>query len=375
MTEKPFPVSRLPSSRPLDWIRPEIRALQAYPVPDASGLIKLDAMENPYGWPAELKQAWLAELAQVPLNRYPDAAATELKRALREHMGIADGAAVLLGNGSDEIIQMLAMSVAGPERVLMAPEPGFVMYRMIAGFTGMRYVAVPLADGFELDMPAMLAAIDREQPALLFIAQPNNPTGNIYSESDLRALITAAPGLVVIDEAYAPFTDASCLSWLQDHERLLVMRTVSKQGLAGLRLGLLAGDPALIDEFDKTRLPYNIGSLTQASARFALAHGELFAGQAAAIRDERGRLYDALRSRPGLTVYASEANFILFRTPVGRARAVHQGLIESGVLIKCLDGAHPQLADCLRVTVGTPEENRAFLQALDASLGAPDESR
>lgn len=371
MSEKPSPVSRLPSSNPIDLIRPEIRELSAYAVPDATGLIKLDAMENPYGWPEDLKSAWMKELARVELNRYPDAAATELKDALRTSMAIPEAAEVLLGNGSDEIIQMLALCLAGEGRALLAPEPGFVMYRMIAGFTGMDYVAVPLGESFALDMPAMLAAIKEHQPALVFIAQPNNPTGNIYPEADLRALIEAAPGLVVMDEAYAPFTDASCMSWLGEYENLLVMRTVSKLGLAGLRLGLLAGPAELIGEIDKTRLPYNIGCLTQASARFALAHGELFAEQAVAIRTERSRVYDALASIEAVQPWPSEANFLLFRVPQGQARAVHQGLIEAGVLIKCVHGAHPQLADCLRVTIGKPEENDAFLAALESVLAAP----
>ncbi len=360
--------------KPIDWIRPEIRSLTAYAVPKADGLIKLDAMENPFGWPDALKRDWLAQLADVSLNRYPDASATDLKLALREAMAIPANADILLGNGSDEIIQMLAMSVAGTDRVLLAPEPGFVMYHMIAGFVGMQYAGVPLGDGFSLDVPAMLSAIAEQQPALIFIAQPNNPTGNVYADTDLRAIIEAAPGLVVIDEAYAPFTDASCMSWLDDAEReygnLLVMRTVSKLGLAGLRLGLLAGPSALIAEIEKLRLPYNIGSLTQASARFALAHGELFAEQARIIRTERARIWDELQKRPNLVAYPSEANFILFRAPHGQARAIHQGLLEAGVLIKCVDGTHPQLAGCLRVTIGKVEENNAFLAALDSIIEA-----
>ena len=353
---------------PLGWVRPEIRALSAYAVPDASGLIKLDAMENPYGWPDDLKQAWLAELAQVTLNRYPDAAANALKQSLRESMGIPADAQVLLGNGSDEIIQMLAMTVGGNGRCLLAPEPGFAMYRMIADFTGMVYQGVPLGEGFALDMSAMLEVIKAEQPALIFIAQPNNPTGNVYAEADLRTIIEAAQGWVVIDEAYAPFTDATCMSWLGEYPNLMVMRTVSKLGLAGLRLGLLAGPSDLVAEVDKTRLPYNIGSLTQASARFALAHRDLFAEQAGAIRAERTRLFTALEANKALQVWPSEANFILFKVPDGQAKAVHQGLIKAGVLIKCLHGAHPQLTDCLRVTIGKPEENDAFLQALDGQL-------
>ena len=357
---------------PTDWVRPDIRELSAYAVPDASGMVKLDAMENPYRWPAEMLDAWLAEVRELELNRYPDPSARALQSALREAMNVPAGADLLLGNGSDEIIQLLAMALRHPDTdkpsVLLAPDPSFVMYRMIAQFVGMEYVGVPLADDFGLDVAAMTAAIQQHEPALVFIAQPNNPTGNIFAEDDLRAIIEAASGWVVIDEAYAPFTDRDCMPWLTEYPNLLVMRTVSKMGLAGLRLGLLAAAPEMIHEIDKLRLPYNINVLTQLSARFALEHPELFAQQAADIRRDRKVLMAALEALPGLHVYPSEANFILFSTPAGQARNIHAGLRDAGVLIKCLDGAHPRLADCLRVTVGSEAENKTFLQALKPLL-------
>jgi len=365
-------ISHVTSPDLLDWVRPEIRRLSAYHVPDASGLVKLDAMENPYHWPEDMLDAWLAELRQVALNRYPDPAARELQAALRQAMHIPDDAALLLGNGSDELIQLLALALRHPEpgrdAVLLAPEPGFVMYRMIAEFVDMQYQGVALGPDFDLDADAMLAAIEAHQPALVFVAQPNNPTGNVYSEAALRKVVKAAPGWVVIDEAYAPFTDRDCLPWLNEYPNLLVMRTVSKMGLAGLRLGLLAGPPAMIAEVDKLRLPYNINVLTQASARFALEHAEIFDAQAAHIRDDRAGLSEALSAIDGLQVFPSEANFILFRTPAGRARELHQGLIEQGVLIKCLDGSHSRLTDCLRVTVGTGNENKKFINALNTLM-------
>lgn len=350
---------------PSDWVRPEIDALSAYHVPDSTGLIKLDAMENPYAWPSELQQAWQARLAAAALNRYPDPQAQILKDRLRAALRIPPGAAMLLGNGSDEIIQMLALAVGGPGRAMLTPEPGFVMFRMIATLTGAGYVGVPLrAADFSLDREAMLAALRQHRPALIFLASPNNPTGNRFDAAVMRSIIEAAPGLVVVDEAYYPFCDGDCLGWLADYDHLLVMRTVSKLGLAGLRLGLVAGAPAWLQALDKTRLPYNINVLTQLSAAFALEHADVFAAQAAAIRAERGRLAAALAAMPGMTVYPSEANFILFRTPAGRAGPLHTGLRSAGVLIKNLDGSHPALADCLRVTVGKPDENQAFLQAL-----------
>ncbi len=350
-------------------VRPEIRALRAYHVPEAKGLIKLDAMENPYPWPDELREAWLAELRGADVNRYPDPRATELQRALRCAMGVPDDMDLLLGNGSDELIQMLALSVAVPGRKLLSFEPGFVMYRMIALFVGLEYVGVPLRPhDFSLDLDAALAAIQREQPALVFIAYPNNPTGNLFDASALECILEASPGLVILDEAYAPFTDTTFLPQLGRWPNLLVMRTVSKMGLAGLRLGYMAGAGPWIEQIDKTRLPYNVNVLTQASAAFALRHRDVFDAQTQAIRDERGRLFDALTRVGALRVYPSDANFILIRTAPGRAAGIFDRIKAQGVLIKKLDGSHPQLADCLRVTVGSPADNDAFLEALRGAL-------
>ncbi|MGD8207124.1 MAG: histidinol-phosphate transaminase [Thiohalocapsa sp.] len=356
-----------------DLIRPEIRSLRAYAVPDADGLIKLDAMESPYGWPPDLRDAWLETLRDLPLNRYPDPRARALQQALREAMGVPADMALLLGNGSDELIQMLALAVtvSGSERrrTLMSLDPGFVMYRMIALFAGLDYVGVPLrAADFSLDLDATLAALERERPALVFIAYPNNPTGNLFDDDAIERIIEASPGLVVCDEAYAPFTDRSFLPRLGDWPNLLVMRTVSKMGLAGLRLGYLAGPARWLEQIDKVRLPYNINCLTQASAAFALRHRGLLDEQTREIRRARGELFDALLGVDGVEPYPSDANFILLRTEPGLAGAVHRGLRERGVLIKNLDGSHPQLADCLRVTVGAPEENAAFLEALQGTL-------
>ncbi len=356
---------------PARWIRPSVQALKAYHVPDPGQLIKLDAMENPYRWPADLVEQWLAVLRDVELNRYPDPGAAALCAGLRASMQVPEAMQVLLGNGSDELIQMLALAVADGERTLLAPEPTFVMYRLIATFAGMRYQGVPLAEDFSLDLPAMLAAIDRYRPAIVFLAYPNNPTGTLFDAQAIRTLIEAAPGLVVVDEAYAPFTDASFMPCLGEFPNLLVLRTVSKMGLAGLRLGLLAGPPEWLREIDKVRLPYNIGVLTQASACFALAHQDVLDTQTAQIRRDRARLQQALGSVPGVQPYPSDANFILFRTPPGRADELFETLKAHGVLVKNLNPAGAALRDCLRVTVGTPQENAAFVDALRQSLDTP----
>ncbi len=346
------------------WVRPEIRALSAYHVPEPGDCIKLDAMENPYQWPPELVTAWLERLRCVSLNRYPDPSAQRLQQALRTAMQVPAGMGLLLGNGSDELIQMIIQTLAAPGRVILAPEPTFVMYRLIAQVVGVKFAGVPLTADFQLDMDAMLEAIDLHQPAVVFLAYPNNPTGNLFDAAAVRRIIEEAPGLVVVDEAYAAFAADSFMGLLGKYSNLLVLRTVSKMGLAGLRLGLLVGSPAWLGEIDKTRLPYNINVLTQISAEFALEHREVLDAQTAQIRTDRAALLAALQALPGLTVYPSEANFILFRTPQGRADAIFAGLRERGILIKNLNGTGGALSDCLRVTVGTPGENDAFIRAL-----------
>ena len=351
------------------WIRPEIRALKAYAVPDALGLIKLDAMENPYAFPDDMRSTWLRVLQQVDVNRYPDPAARRLKEALRSALAIPPSMSILLGNGSDELIQLIAMALAQPGRVVLAPVPTFVMYDMIATFTGMRFVGVPLMPDFDLDLPAMLTAIRQHRPAVIFLAYPNNPTGNLFDADALRDILKASDGLVVVDEAYHAFAGVSLMDQLGRYDNLVVMRTLSKQGLAGLRLGVLAGDAAWLDEFDKLRLPYNINSLTQASAEFALTHAPVLQAQAQRICSERERVFQALAALSGVRVWPSRANFILLRIESGDATRVHQGMRERGVLIKNLDHAGAALKGCLRATIGTPEENTAMLLALGSALG------
>lgn len=353
---------------PKDLIRPEIQALSAYPVPASHNMIKLDAMENPYGWPEALRAAWLDELATAPINRYPDAQASEVKAQLRSLMGIPDKYELMLGNGSDEIIQIVAQAIAGSDRVVMAPEPSFVMFRMIATFVNVRFVGVPLNADFSLDTEAMLAALRKESPGVLFLAQPNNPTGNLYDAAAVKAILDAAPGLVVIDEAYMAFTDEDHLPLLDQYPNLLIMRTLSKVGLAGLRLGLLIGRHEWMQEFEKIRLPYNINVLTQRSVAFALRHYDALREQTQRLRDERECLMTSLRSMALVEVFPSEANFVLVRCAATTARPVFEQLKTQGVLIKCLDGAHPLLADCLRLTVGAPAENDQMLAALKVAL-------
>jgi len=351
---------------PDEIIRDEIRALAAYHVPDAGGMVKLDAMENPYRLPQELCRVLGEGVAGAALNRYPDSTARELKLRLRAAMQIPSAMELVLGNGSDELIQMLALAVAKPGAVMLGFDPSFVMFRMIAAFAGMRYVGVPLNADFSIDLAAVIAAVEQHQPALIFIAYPNNPTGNLFDADAIARIIARAPGMVVVDEAYHAFAGASFMPRLAEFPNLLVMRTVSKLGLAGLRLGLLAGHGAWLHHIDKVRLPYNVNVLTQRVAAEVLQHRDVLDAQAAEIRSERTRVLAELRRLAGVVSYASDANFILFR--VAKADQVFSGLKQRGVLIKNLHGSHPLLADCLRVTVGTPAENAQFLSALSSTL-------
>jgi len=349
-------------------VRPAVQAMRAYHVPPARGLVKLDAMENPYVWPPAVREQWLDALRHAEINRYPDPQAAELKQALRRSQALPETAELLLGNGSDELIQLLGMALGGQSRTVLSPGPSFAMYRLIAGFTGMDFVEVPLRDeDFALDMPAMRAAIAEQQPAIIYLAYPNNPTGNVFDAEQVREILELAPGVVVVDEAYHAFCGESFVDQVVEQPQLLVMRTLSKMGLAGLRLGYLVAHPAWIRELEKCRLPYNINVLTQCSTEFALNNAALLQEQTARIRADRELLFAQLERLPVVArVWPSRANFLTFRTRPGTAATIHAALRDAGVLIKCLDGSHPLLHDCLRVTVGSPEENRAFLDALAA---------
>jgi len=354
------------AATPERLFREEVLALHAYHVPPGNGMVKLDAMENPYLLPPQLRGEIARVVADAAINRYPDAGARRLKEKIRAVTGLAQDVELLLGNGSDEIIQLLALASAKLGATLLSVEPSFVMYRMIAAFTGMQYAGVPLAENFALDMPAMLSAIQRHQPALVFLAYPNNPSGNLFDAEDIEQVILAAPGLVVVDEAYYAFASASFIPMLARYPNLLVMRTFSKLGMAGLRLGFLAGSPVWLAQLEKLRLPYNIGVLTQLVAEKLLQHHDVLLQQAEQIKQDRIWLYKRLVGTAGVRAYASEANFILFH--VAHAGKVFEGLKQRGVLVKNLNGAHPALADCLRVTVGTPEENELFIRALQESI-------
>jgi histidinol-phosphate aminotransferase len=349
---------------PEQLIRPEILALQAYAIAEAEGMVKLDAMENPYALPAPLARELGEALARVELNRYPEPTGRRVRELLAQKMNVPAGMALLLGNGSDDLIQMITLALARPGAVMMYPGPTFVMYAMNATLSGMKALPVPLREDFSFDRDAFLAQIDSHRPALIYLAYPNNPTGVLYPEEDVIAVLRAAQGLVVLDEAYHVFAQKTFMPRLTEFPNLVVLRTVSKLGLAGIRLGYLAGRPEWIGQFNKVRQAYNVNVLTQAVALFVLERLDVLEKQAAQIRAERARLGPALAALPGVTVYPSEANFFLVRVP--DAERSFEALRRQGVLVRNLHS--PSLKNCLRVTVGTPEENRILLNALREAL-------
>ncbi len=350
-------------------LRPDVQGLHAYAVQPSVGMVKLDTMENPYGLPAEMRQALGARLAQVALNRYPADGIEELRSALARHARMPADCSLMLGNGSDELISLMTLALAVPGCTILAPVPGFVMYEMSARLQGVRFVGVATTEAFELDLQAMLAAIDRHRPALIWLAYPNNPTANLWSDAAIDEIIRAAPGLVVMDEAYQPFASRDSLGRLERHEHVLIMRTLSKFGLAGVRIGYLMGRSWLVGELEKLRPPFNVSALNAQAALFALENAHEYERQAALIRSERHRLAGALAKIPGLQALPSEANMILLRLPAGcDPDLVFEGLKARGVLVKNVAGLHPLLRGCLRVTVGTEKENTLLCDALQAAI-------
>lgn len=346
-------------------LRPEILALSAYHVQESTGLVKLDAMENPYRWPDDMLGEWLDILRRVEVNRYPDPSANRLRAVLRIANDVPEGMDLMLGNGSDELIQIILMGLKGEGASVLSPQPTFVMYRQIAVSLGLNYVGVDLdEDDFSLRMDAMRDAIALYGPKVIFLSYPNNPTGNAFSAEDMLEILRIAPGLVVVDEAYAPFAEDTFMSKLPEFPNLLLMRTLSKLGLAGLRLGFLVGAQDWIRQLDKLRLPYNINVLTQHTAEFALAKQAVLDDQVVRIRRDRDALTANLAKLP-VKIFPSRANFICFRLLEKDANEVFMGLKQAGVLIKNLHPSGGLLHGCLRVTIGTPEENQMLVDALN----------
>jgi histidinol-phosphate aminotransferase len=350
-------------------VRQDIQSMHAYAIQQSAGLVKLDAMENPFRLPDHLQRELGERLGRVAINRYPVGCVGDVIAGLSAFVKLPPGCKLMLGNGSDELISLLALACDVPGATILAPLPGFVMYEMSAKLQGLKFVGVPTTADFELDEVAMLAAIETHRPAITYIAYPNNPTANLFDDGVIERIVAAVGrqnGLVVFDEAYQPFSSRTWMDKVASFEHVLVMRTLSKFGLAGVRLGYMVGAAALIDEIDKVRPPYNISALNAEATLFALDHVDEFSKQASVLRAERAKLLQALKSLPDVTPFPSEANMILVRVP--DSKRAFDGMKQRGVLIKNIAGLHPLLANCVRITVGTPEENLLMIDALKASL-------
>jgi histidinol-phosphate aminotransferase len=352
--------------RPTGVFRQDVQSMHAYAIQPSAGLVKLDAMENPHRLPPALQAELGKRLGEVAINRYPGGRIDDLRRALAAHAGMPEGFDIMLGNGSDELISLIAMACDVPGATILAPLPGFVMYGMSAQLQGLKFVGVPLTADFELDEAAMLEAITEHLPSIIYIAYPNNPTANLWDDAVIDRIIDAAPGLVVIDEAYQPFSSRSYASRIARHSHVLLMRTMSKFGLAGVRIGYLIGPKDVVAQVDKVRPPYNISVLNCECALFALAHQDEFAAQADNIRTQRMVIETVLAAVPGVRAWHSDANMVLVRVP--DADRTFQGMKAAGVLVKNVSKMHPLLANCLRLTVGTAAENEQMLKALQAHL-------
>lgn len=338
-------------------VRPNVLALRAYEAKDIPCRVKLDANESPYGFPF---------LKDIETNRYPDPEAKGIKDAFSKYLGVpVRPSDILVGNGSDELIYYLITTFGGP---VLYPEPTFSMYGIIGKALGVKTIEAPLAGvndpaPFDLDIKSMLKAVKKERPKLIFLSSPNNPTGNCFSADKMLKIIEASKGVVVVDEAYQPFSGRGMAHLLKDYKNLLIMRTLSKVGLAALRVGFLIGDEEIINEVNKVRLPFNVNSVSQALAVKALKDKKRLRAFINSIVKERDRLYGKLQGIKGLRPYPSEANFILFK--VKDSDWVYAELLKRGVLVRNMKGV---VEGCLRVTVGTKGENEIFLKALGAVL-------
>jgi histidinol-phosphate aminotransferase len=350
-------------------LRQDVQSMHAYAIQPSAGLVKLDAMENPFSLQPELQRQLGERLGRAAINRYPAQRVADLASALATHVQLPEGQKLMLGNGSDELIDLLSVACDVPGATVLAPLPGFVMYQMSAKLRGLDFVGVSLTADFQLDEAAMLAAIEEHRPAITYLAYPNNPTANLFDDAVIEKIVAAVArqnGLVVFDEAYQPFSSRTWLPRLGQHDHVMVLRTLSKFGLAGVRLGYLCGPSDLIDEIDKVRPPYNVSVLNAEAGLFALEHADEYARQALLLVNERARLMAALAATPGVQVFPSEANMVLVRVP--DSKLAFEGMKSRGVLVKHIAGLHPLLKNCLRLTVGTPEENNLMIRALKESL-------
>ncbi|MDA8755757.1 histidinol-phosphate transaminase [Candidatus Pseudothioglobus singularis] len=348
------------------WLRSDIKNIDAYHVPASKDMIKLDAMESPFGVPEDLKVEFLKCIEQSEVNRYPEADPSPLKDTLRSLMDIPDEFGILLGNGSDELIQLLALACSKDD-LIMSFEPSFVMYELVSKYVNLEYFGVQLDSNFDINLNDALLIIEREKPKIIFIAYPNNPTGNCFDYDAIIEIIKSTNSMVILDEAYYAYSDKSFLSEISNFPNLLVLRTISKIGFAGLRLGLLIGDQETIAQLNKLRLPYNINALTQTSANFLLQDKQRIINNAQIIIEERRRLAHELSLFSKFKVYPSQTNFILVHSE--DAHSLHTALKENGILIKGFPKGS-KLSDFIRISVSEPVENNILIDAIRNYYGS-----
>ena len=349
-------------------IRPDILRSSAYHVANVpQNCVKLDAMESPYDFPPDMQSELGNRLMNAPIRLYPNIAADDFIPKLKAAFHIPDTASVAVGNGSDELIQFITLLLAKPNAKVLAIEPTFVMYRRNAELFGMQYVSVACNDDLTLDLQRVLDTISEHQPDLIFIAYPNNPTGTRYPRDAVQQIIQAACGIVVIDEAYGAFSSDSFLSKAGEIDNLLVLRTFSKIGFAGLRIGYVSGCLKVINELNKILPPYNMNQLGLTAAKFALENLDWINNNINILKMEREIAFAKLEDIKGIKVYPSEANFLTIRTP--NSEECFDLLLQNGFLIKNLSAAHPLLKNCVRITIGKPEDNAKWLSVLQKAYG------
>ena len=347
------------------WLRSDIMNINAYHVPESKNLLKLDAMESPFGIPSDLMGEFLKYIEQVEVNRYPDAESLKLKDTLRSLMGISKEFEVLLGNGSDELIQLLALACNEGD-LIMSFEPSFVMYEMVSKYAHLKYHGIKLDSSFDINLSEAIHTIQSKNPKLIFIAYPNNPTGNAFDYDAILEIIKTSKALVVLDEAYYAYSDRSFLSEISNFSNLVVLRTISKIGFAGLRLGLLIGRRETIVQLNKLRLPYNINALTQASANFLLQDKKRIKKNAEVLIGERQRLFEELSLISQLKVFPSQTNFLLINCD--NAQSLHNSLVKNGILVKGFS-SDSDLSDFIRISVSVPNENNTLIAAIKDYYG------
>jgi len=344
--------------------REDLKTLVPYDAPFYPDVIKLDANENPYGFPPGLLEKVYQEAGRSNFGRYPDAAAERLREGLAAHTGLKPEN-IMVGNGADELILNIMLTFGAGAKFAVAV-PTFSMYGVHGRIAFCEKIEAPRRDDFAVDIPAMKQAAARPEVKVVFICTPNNPTGNATPPEEIKDLLDSTDALVVVDEAYGEFGGRSCIPLLERHPNLVILRTFSKAFcLAGLRVGYLLASRPVIRELWKVKQPYNLNAFSQAAARVVLENPAPFRERIAKILEGRDWLFNGLAALPGVDVFPTDANFILFRTPLP-AEKLYKGLLERGVLIRNMDD--PALPRCLRVSVGTPEENGIFLEKLAGVL-------